>query len=160
MRAHENAHRAAAGGLVVSGPSYNFQRGPDGKAYAVGGEVKISTVKGRTPEQTISSARQAQHAALAPHQPSRQDRAVAARAGQRIQQAQIELAELKAADRTEKIANPEKTEPEQTGPEQTETVEPTEQSAEKFSNVKTAQGSKDLDNNHQRLIQHSLDVVA
>ncbi|MFQ5934609.1 MAG: putative metalloprotease CJM1_0395 family protein [Dehalococcoidia bacterium] len=36
VRAHEQAHVAAAGGLATGGPKFSFQRGPDGKLYAVG----------------------------------------------------------------------------------------------------------------------------
>ena len=145
VRAHENAHRAAAGGLVISGPSYSFQRGPDGKAYAVGGEVQISTGEGSTPEETISSARQAQKAALAPQQPSSQDRAVAARAGQRIQQAQIELAQLKASEAAASIA---------------ETDDTREQSADSNSSPVEAANANKLQSSREQQIQQGLDVVA
>ena len=40
MRAHEQAH-ARAGGPYAGAPSYDFERGPDGKMYAVSGEVQI-----------------------------------------------------------------------------------------------------------------------
>ncbi|MDH3737898.1 MAG: putative metalloprotease CJM1_0395 family protein, partial [Alphaproteobacteria bacterium] len=42
VRAHEQAH-ARAGGPYASAPSYEFVRGPDGKSYAVSGEVQIDT---------------------------------------------------------------------------------------------------------------------
>jgi len=38
VRAHEAAHTAAAGSLAKGGPSFTFQRGSDGRLYAVGGE--------------------------------------------------------------------------------------------------------------------------
>ena len=81
VRAHEQAHIAAAGGLAKSGATFSFQRGPDGKQYAVGGEVNIDTspVTGN-PEATIRKAKQIRAAALAPADPSAQDRAVAASA--------------------------------------------------------------------------------
>ena len=40
VRAHEEAH-ANVGGRYAGSPTYSFQRGPDGKQYAVGGEVSI-----------------------------------------------------------------------------------------------------------------------
>lgn len=80
VRLHEMAHLAASGGLATSGPSFTYQKGPDGVNYAVGGEVSIDTSPGRTPEDTIARARQIQAAALAPADPSGQDRAVAAQA--------------------------------------------------------------------------------
>ncbi|SFF94086.1 SprA-related family protein [Duganella sp. CF458] len=91
VRQHEQAHLAAAGSLATSGATYTYQRGPNGVNYAVGGEVNIDTSAGRTPEETISKARQIQAAALAPADPSGQDRSVAARAGQMAQQAQAEI---------------------------------------------------------------------
>ncbi len=93
VRAHEQAHVAAAGGLAQGGPSYTFQYGPDGQAYAVGGEVNIDTSAGRTPEETIAKAKQIRAAALAPADPSGQDRAVAAAAAQLEAQAQQEIAQ-------------------------------------------------------------------
>lgn len=43
MRAHEQAHKTAAGGLAQGGATFEYQTGPDGKQYAVSGEVKIDT---------------------------------------------------------------------------------------------------------------------
>ncbi|MGV7209759.1 putative metalloprotease CJM1_0395 family protein [Oxalobacteraceae bacterium A2-2] len=93
VRQHEQAHMAAAGGLALSGPTYTYQRGPNGVNYAVGGEVQIDTSPGATPEETVERARAMQAAALAPAQPSDADRAVAAQAQQMEQQARAELAE-------------------------------------------------------------------
>lgn len=98
VRQHEAAHMAAAGGLVTSGASYTYQKGPDGVRYAIGGEVGIDTSPGRTPQETIDRARQIQAAALAPADPSGQDLAVAARAQQMAQQARSELAQQSRAD--------------------------------------------------------------
>lgn len=92
VRQHEQAHLAAAGGLAMSGPTYSYQKGPDGVRYAVGGEVNIDTSPGRSPEETVAKARQIRAAALAPAEPSGQDRAVAAQASQMEMQAQVELA--------------------------------------------------------------------
>ena len=113
-----------------------------------------STTISRTPEQTISSAQQAQRAALAPQQPSSQDRAVAARAGQRIQQAQIEIAQLKAADAA---AKPTQSEPAKAD-QQPEPTEPSEQPA--IPQTVTAAGSSDLKSSRQQEIQQDLDIVA
>jgi hypothetical protein len=78
VRAHEAAHTAAAGSLAKGGPSFTFQRGSDGRLYAVGGEVNIDTSEASgDPEATIQKARQIQAAANAPANPSAQDRAVA-----------------------------------------------------------------------------------
>lgn len=82
VRQHEQAHLAAAGGLATSAASFTYQRGPDGVNYAVGGEVHIDTSPGRNPEDTIRRAQTIEAAALAPADPSGQDRAVAAQAAQ------------------------------------------------------------------------------
>ncbi len=92
VRAHEQAHIAASGGLAKGGATFSFQRGPDGKQYAVGGEVHIDTspVSG-DPEATIRKAKQIRAAALAPADPSAQDRAVAASASALEAKARREL---------------------------------------------------------------------
>ena len=93
VRAHEQAHLAAAGGLATSGANYTYQRGPDGVNYAVGGEVSIDTSAGRTPEETLRKAQTIRAAALAPADPSGPDRAIAAEASQMALQASAELAQ-------------------------------------------------------------------
>lgn len=91
VRAHETAHQAA-GGQYAGSISYVYERGPDGAQYAVGGEVSIDTspVQG-DPQATIEKMRVVRAAALAPAEPSPQDRAVAAEAMQLMLQAQSEL---------------------------------------------------------------------
>ena len=91
VRAHETAHLAAAGSLAMGGPNYQYQRGPDGKNYAVGGDVRINTSKGRTPEESLQRAQQIRAAALAPAAPSGQDMQVAAAASRMEMEAQREL---------------------------------------------------------------------
>jgi hypothetical protein len=90
VRAHEAAHKAAGGGLAGSA-SFSYQKGPDGKMYAIGGEVPISFKEGSTPEETIANARQVVAAAMAPANPSPQDYAVASSARMMEMQAQQEL---------------------------------------------------------------------
>jgi hypothetical protein len=91
VRAHEAAHQAV-GGQYAGAISYVYERGPDGAQYAVGGEVSIDTspVEG-DPQATIEKMRTVRAAALAPAEPSPQDRAVAAQAMQIMLQAQSEL---------------------------------------------------------------------
>jgi hypothetical protein len=79
VRAHEAAHLAAAGSLA-NGVEFDYQMGPDGKLYAVGGKVKISVPGGLTPEQALADARQLRAAANAPTDPSGQDMSVSAQA--------------------------------------------------------------------------------
>jgi len=97
VRAHEAAHLAAAGPYATSGASFTYETGPDGKKYAVGGEVSISTspVKGN-PQATLEKAQTIQRAALAPAQPSSQDYKVAATAAQMAAEAQRTIVQQKA----------------------------------------------------------------
>ncbi|MBV1889224.1 MAG: hypothetical protein KUG67_03160 [Proteobacteria bacterium] len=92
VKAHEQAH-ASVGGSYAGNASFSYTRGPNGTLYATSGEVGISTspVAG-DPQATLQKARQVQAAAMAPLNPSSQDRAVAARAGQMALDAQANLA--------------------------------------------------------------------
>ena len=114
VRAHEQAH-AAIGGQYAGAPTYTFQRGPDGVRYAVGGEVSIDVSKAATAEETIRKAQVVRQAALAPAEPSPQDRRVAAEATQiqteAIQELRIERAEEAAQireSRSEKTSTSER----------------------------------------------------
>jgi hypothetical protein len=111
VRAHEQAHVAAGGSVITSGPSYTYQTGPDRRRYAVGGEVGIdsSAVSG-DPQATIAKARQIRAAALAPAQPSAQDLRVAAKAAQMEQSARQELAQAQR-DGAYRAAGPETNRP-------------------------------------------------
>ncbi|GHF15762.1 hypothetical protein GCM10017044_07460 [Kordiimonas sediminis] len=98
VRAHEGAHKAA-GGALTGAVSYDYQVGPDGRRYAVGGSVDIDTsaVQG-DPEATIAKMRTVQAAALAPAKPSGQDRSVAAAASAAIRAAEAELSAQEPED--------------------------------------------------------------
>jgi len=87
VRQHEAAHQAA-GGQLTGPASFSYQTGPDGKSYAVGGEVQVSAHAGRTPDETIAIARQVRAAALAPGDPSPADLSAASSAAQMEAQAQ------------------------------------------------------------------------
>ena len=91
VRAHEQAHKSAAGSHGGS-ISLTYKQGPDGKRYAVEGEVPVdlSAVKG-DPEATVAKMEQIHRAALAPAQPSSADRRVAARAAQKASKARQEI---------------------------------------------------------------------
>lgn len=90
VRAHEQAH-VAAGGQYAGAPVYQFERGPNGVSYAVGGEVPISTGAEATPEATLRKAQIIRRAALAPAEPSSQDRSVAAMASRLETSARVEI---------------------------------------------------------------------
>lgn len=99
VKAHEQAH-SAAGGPYAGAPRFRFVRGPDGKFYAVAGEVTIDTSAiPNNPEATIRKMEQVKRAALAPQQPSAQDRRVAAEAERKILQARQQIRE----EETEKV---------------------------------------------------------
>lgn len=91
VKAHEQAHLAAAGQYAAGGASFSYQTGPDGKRYATGGEVPIDIGKESTPEATIQKMRTVKRAALAPASPSSADRSIAAQATSMEAQAMSEL---------------------------------------------------------------------
>ncbi|MFT5007358.1 MAG: hypothetical protein ACI9RY_000593 [Reinekea sp.] len=94
VRAHEQAHKSV-GGQHTGTMAFTFEFGPDGKRYAVGGEVPIDV--GRVagdPEATLHKAQQVHLAALAPAEPSIQDRRVAVLASQLVVEAQGEIRQV------------------------------------------------------------------
>lgn len=100
VRAHEMAHLAAAGPYARGGPSFDYERGADGRRYATGGHVNIDTspVPGN-PEATLRKAEAVRRAALAPAEPSPQDRRVAADAAAMVTEARMAV----AAEQSEKL---------------------------------------------------------
>ncbi len=90
VRAHEAAHVSAGGRYIKKAATYTFKTGPDGKRYAVGGEVSIDVSEAQTPEATIQKMRVVRAAALAPADPSSQDYTVANKAAQKSAEAHVE----------------------------------------------------------------------
>lgn len=102
VRRHEQAHKAAAGQYATGGASFEYETGPDGKRYAVGGEVSISTSEiPNNPQATIQKMQQIRRAALAPGHPSGQDRSVAAQAQAAERAAKTELAQQRREEMAE-----------------------------------------------------------
>ncbi|WP_349358341.1 putative metalloprotease CJM1_0395 family protein [Stappia sp.] len=99
VKQHEQAH-ASVGGPYAGSPSYQYTRGPDGKRYATSGEVPIDASPEREPEQTLRKMEIVIRAALAPAEPSPQDRQVAAQARQQRSEAQAELQKLRQAEQS------------------------------------------------------------
>ncbi len=98
VRAHEGAHSAAGGGLA-GGASYEYVTGPDGRRYAVGGEVQIDASPVRdNPAATIAKMDIVIRAALAPADPSPQDRSVATAASKARSAAQTQLRQQTEAE--------------------------------------------------------------
>lgn len=92
VRVHESAHLAVASAYARGAVQYTYAYGPDGKRYAVGGEVNIDTAPvPNDPEATLRKARALRNAALAPAEPSDQDRSVAVAAMNMAAQAQAEI---------------------------------------------------------------------
>jgi hypothetical protein len=52
---HEQTHAAILGGYAMGAPSYTYQVGPDGKAYAVGGSIAVDM--GSTGNATMDTAK-------------------------------------------------------------------------------------------------------
>ncbi|WP_252271753.1 putative metalloprotease CJM1_0395 family protein [Pseudomonas subflava] len=119
VRSHEQAH-ASVGGAYAGAPTYSFKRGPDGKSYAVAGEVSIdASAVPNDPEATLRKMALVLRAALAPAEPSAQDRRVAAQAQAQAATARAELAQMRreetsaaaeerALSREERLAEEEK----------------------------------------------------
>lgn len=91
VRAHEQAHVSVGGSLILSGPNYTYQTGPDKRPYAIGGEVTIDTSPAQTAEETLVKADHIRRTALAPADPSPQDRQVAAKADSMASEARLEI---------------------------------------------------------------------
>lgn len=106
VRAHEQAHLNVGRDLILSGPTYSYETGPDGKSYAVSGEVQIDTSPAHSPEETIPKAHHIRATALAPADPSPQDHRVASVATQLEINARIELALQESAAETEARVSP------------------------------------------------------
>lgn len=99
VRAHEMAHVSVGGSLVKRGAMYEYESGPDGKRYAVGGDVILDVSEGRTPEETIRKAERVRAAAMAPADPSPQDYKVASQADKMAAEARAQLREQQADER-------------------------------------------------------------
>lgn len=99
VRAHEQAHLSVVGSRATSGASFSYTEGPNGKRYATGGEVRIDTspVRG-DPQATLLAAALIQRAAMAPAEPSTQDRQVAAGASAMAQEARAELSQQRVSE--------------------------------------------------------------
>lgn len=90
VRVHEQAHQSA-GGQYASAPHYEYENGPDGKRYVTDGSVNIDVGEESDPQATIDKMQVVKRAALAPAQPSAQDRRVYAEASQKEAEARREL---------------------------------------------------------------------
>jgi hypothetical protein len=151
VRNHEQAHISAGGAYIRGGASYTFQSGPDGKQYAIGGEVSIDTspVKGN-PEATIAKMQTVISAAMAPANPSGTDRAVAAAATQMQAAAMSEVLTKNGSENTESTENTENSQNNEQKVEQ-KTEQKTEENND-FSANKSAENSQ---NNGQNVSENN-----
>lgn len=101
VKTHEMAHLASAGQHARGGPTYSYQMGPDGRRYAVGGEVAIDLGKEQTPEQTVEKMQVVKRAAMAPAEPSAADRQIAAAATALEMEARREIQDDSRSDHQE-----------------------------------------------------------
>ena len=104
VKDHEQAHLSSLGQYRGGAASYVFQTGPDGQRYAVGGEVGVDLSEEDSPEETITKMQVVERAAMAPADPSSQDRQVAAQAGRIESQARSEEAKAQSQD-TSKVSD-------------------------------------------------------
>ncbi|MEM6825981.1 MAG: putative metalloprotease CJM1_0395 family protein, partial [Pseudomonadota bacterium] len=93
-------------GEFAGEPSYSYQTGPDGRQYAVGGEVPIDVSPvPDDPEATIAKMDVVKRAALAPAEPSTADRRVAAEADAKRLAAMAELMALRSAEQSGQLVD-------------------------------------------------------
>lgn len=92
---------AVVAGLNASGSTYTYTTGSDKKRYATGGEVIIDNSPEKDPEDTIRKMQRVRVAALAPADPSAQDRKVASQASRTEAKARQELAQQKMEESQE-----------------------------------------------------------
>ncbi len=139
VKAHEMAHLAVAGQYARGGASYTYQQGPDGRRYAIGGEVPIDLSAEKTPEETINKMRVIKRAAMAPAEPSSADRSVAASATALESQArqEVQTEKTEATRQQSKAANAESGDAQST--ESTESSAATEEASE------TRQSTRSID---------------
>ncbi|MDH5546018.1 MAG: putative metalloprotease CJM1_0395 family protein [Gammaproteobacteria bacterium] len=110
VRAHEAAHLAAAGQYAKGGINLETKRGPDGKSYAVGGHVSIDTSPvPNDPEATLRKAQKIRAAAIAPAEPSGQDRSVAIEAARMASEARMEITKEKQEEIKQTLESKDKT---------------------------------------------------
>lgn len=101
VRAHEAAHLRVGAGVVTSGANFSYTYGPDGRSYAVAGEVGIDTAPEDEPEANIDKGQRIQIVALAPAEPSPQDYRIAAIGGRIEQMGHSGVAQRQALEQAE-----------------------------------------------------------
>ena len=85
VKMHEQVHAAMLGRYAGS-IRYDYQIGPDGHAYAIGGSIEVKTAYGGSDEENLQEARTIQRAAMGVENPSSADMSVAIKAEQKARQ--------------------------------------------------------------------------
>lgn len=73
VRSHEASHSISPELVKIGSAQFDYTIGPDGKAYATGGRVTLSTGSAMTPEEALSKAEALKKASMAPGEPSTKD---------------------------------------------------------------------------------------
>jgi len=73
VKAHEAAHGTDPNLIKIGAAQFDYTIGPDGRAYATGGKVTLSTGNPSSPEDAIAKAESLKKASMAPGNPSPQD---------------------------------------------------------------------------------------
>jgi len=73
VRVHEMSHSTNPELIKIGSAQFDYTIGPDGKAYATGGKVTLTTGNARTPEEALSKADALKKASMAPGAPSSRD---------------------------------------------------------------------------------------
>lgn len=73
VRIHEASHSTNPELIKIGSAQFDYTIGPDGKAYATGGKVTLSTGNSKTPEEALAKAEALKKASMAPGAPSSQD---------------------------------------------------------------------------------------
>ncbi|MCL2025715.1 MAG: hypothetical protein FWG92_02790 [Leptospirales bacterium] len=73
VKAHEMSHGTDPNLIKIGSPQFDYTIGPDGKAYATGGKVILSTGRPSSSEDALAKAESLKRAAMSPGDPSPQD---------------------------------------------------------------------------------------
>lgn len=163
VKAHEQAHQAV-GGQYAGAMSLTYERGPDGKNYAVGGEVSIDTSKiADDPQATLDKAETIRRAALAPAEPSSQDRRVAAQAVQMAVEARADIQQLAREESEVEAQTEESNESDEQGDkERLEAEQKAQKQDEEQQSLISEEAAENLQNLNERLsrIQAQLSEIS
>ncbi len=92
VRQHEASHIRNPEIIAVGAPKYQYAIGPDGKAYAIGGSVTVTTGRATTPEDAMRKAMALKQSAMGVAEPSAKDISAAISANYMFQEALIKRA--------------------------------------------------------------------